>query len=94
MRKNKQSQSKKKKSKKSKESANGPWGCKSKIVVQIRKDTQAQPKDHCLQPPATIFEKTRAMFIIFQLLIPGFLAKTHNTTNVQHEETILTMYGT
>ena len=34
------------------------------------------------------------MFIIFQLLIPGFLAKTHNTTNVQHEETILTMYRT
>ena len=38
-----------------------------------------------------MFEKTRAMFINVQLSIPGFLAKTHNTTNVQHEETILTI---
>ena len=40
-----------------------------------------------LQPPASLNNKTRALLLNFQLLIPGFSMKTHNIKNVQHEET-------
>ena len=65
-------------------SQNGPGGACVRMWCKKKEQVRPSPGRLCLQPLDKQTEQTRASCY---LMIPGLSSKTHNTRNVEHQET-------